>query len=420
MVGLGKSPEYRLCTKQSRPATGWRLPGGSSRRLVVVSIGIVLVVVAISTRVLSTASNINGPLNAPEAAVPVTATTTARRDFANILSALGTVQSIDSVAVQARVTGPIAKVEFTPGQDIKQGQELFLIDPRPYEAALDQAKGQLRHDEAMLEEAQTDLKRYQTLAQQNSIAKQQADDQAYVVEQDQGTVQVDQANIETAQLNVEFCHIASPIPGRAGALLVDLGNLVAPPSSQTSATTASSAGQSVPGASMVLITQIRPIYVNFSVPQDMLEEIKRGQVAEPLEVDAYSQAGKLLEKGSLTLIDNRIDGATGTVMLQGTFPNADEALWPGEFVRAELIVSTRRNAVTVPADAVMAGPSGSYVYTIGADDRVRRVDVQVAARRGGTTVIASGLSGGEKVVTAGQYRLDDGVKVEIQQSGQAN
>ena len=380
---------------------------------------IILVAFAVLVRQLSGRSPVENTGGAA-VSVPVTAALAVRRDVPETVDALGTVQSIDSVAVQARVSGPIVKVEFTPGEDVKQGQELFVIDPRPYQAALDQAKAQLAHDQAALDEAQTDLKRYQTLSQQNSIAKQQAEDQAYVVAQDQGTVQLDRANLETAQLNVEFCHIAAPISGRAGALLVDLGNLVGPSTSQTAPSTATTtggtSGQAASASTMVSIAQVQPIYVTFSVPQDMLDEIRRNQARAPLEADAYSQAGKLLEKGKLALIDNQINTSTGTVMLQGTFANADELLWPGEFVRVELIVAVRRDAVTVPAQAVVAGPSGSYVYVIGADDTVRRVDVQVAARRGGVAVIAKGLSGGEQVVTDGQYRLDNGIKVDVQKT----
>lgn len=390
----------------------------ASRRLIGLVSGLsALVIIAAAAWLLSATTKPSPSITGAEAAVPVTASIAARKDFTNTVSALGTVRSIDSVAVQARVSGPIMKVEFTPGQDVRQGQELFLIDPRPYQAALDFAKAQLAHDQAILEEAQIDLRRYQTLAQQNSIAKQQAEDQAYVVEQDKGSVQLDQASIETAQLNVEFCHLAAPISGRAGALLVDLGNLVGPAAGQTTGSGAAASGSAAAGMSMVAITQMRPIYVDFSVPQDMLEQIKQAQDVAALEVDAYSQAGSLMEKGKLTLIDNQINTTTGTVMLQGTFANTNETLWPGEFVRVELVVSTQHNVVTVPAEAIMAGPSGSYVYVIGRDDTVRRINVQVAARHGGMTVIGSGLSGGEKVVVDGQYRLDDGVKVDIRQSG---
>jgi multidrug efflux system membrane fusion protein len=356
------------------------------------------------------------------AAVPVTAGVAMREDVPTIVSVLGTVQSIDIVSVQARVNGPIVKVEFTPGQDVKENKEMFLIDPRPFQAVLDQAQAQLAHDEGVLAEAQVDLTRYQLLEQQNSIAKQQAEDQVYVVQQDKGTVQLDQANVETAQLNLEFCHVAAPITGRAGALLVDLGNLVGPSvttSGSTSTTSSSSTGQTASTTAMVMIAQMQPIYVTFNVPQNMLDEIKRNQAIEPLEVDAYSQGGKLLEKGRLTIIDNQVNTSTGTVLMQATFANADETLWPGEFVRVQLIVSIRKNVVTVPAQSVIAGPDGSYVYLIKADETVQRVGVDVSDRQGAIAVIDKGLSGGENVVVDGQYRLDDGVKVAVQQTTEA-
>jgi multidrug efflux system membrane fusion protein len=300
---------------------------------------------------------------------------------------------------------------------VKQGQELFLIDPRPFQAALDVQLAQLSHDEGVLAEAQVDLTRYQILAQQNSIAKQQSDDQVYVVQQDKGTVSLDQANVETAQLNLAYCHVLAPIAGRAGALLVDLGNLVGPNASQGSSSGASTTGGSQTTASaMVMIAQIKPNYVSFSVPQIFLDEIKHNQAAAPLEVDAYSQAGKLIEKGKVSLIDNQINTTTGTVLLQATFANADEALWPGEFVRVRLTITIRKNVATVPQAAVMAGPNGSYVYVINSDNAVRRVNVQVTDRQDGIAVIAKGLSGTERVVTDGQYRLDNNSKVAVRQT----
>jgi multidrug efflux system membrane fusion protein len=352
------------------------------------------------------------------APVPVTAALAIREDVPDIVNAIGTVQSIDSVGIYPRVTGNIQKIEFTPGQDVKAGQELFLIDPRPYQAALDQAKAQLAHDQGVLAEAQMDLQRYQTLEQQKSIASQQAQDQVYVVQQDKGTVQLDQANIETARLNLDYCHITAPVAGRAGVLQVDLGNLVGPPSgasSGTSSTSTTSGGQTASG-SLVSITQLQPIYVNFAVPQLALDQIKRNQVKGALEVQAYSQAGKLVEKGKLTVIDNQVNTSAGTVTMQATFDNADQSLWPGEFVRIELMVATRENVVTVSTPAVMVGPNGSYVYVIGTNNKVKRVAVKMTSQRGGIAVIGEGLSGGEKVVTNGQYRLDEGTKVAIRKT----
>ena len=391
------------------------LPGLSSRRRIVILGGLVILgLVSLGIRQLSGRSPPTQSGTA-ETATPVTAGTAVRRDFPDSVNALGTVRSIDSVAIQPRVTGAITKVEFSPGQDVKKGQELFLIDPRPYQAALDQAKAQLAHDEAVLQEAEVDLTRYQTLEKEKSIAGQQAQDQAYVVQQDKGTVALDHANVETAQLNLDYCHIAAPIAGRAGALLVDLGNLVGPQTGQSSGASGSSgSGQKSSSNTLALIAQLQPIYVDFSVAQALLQEILRNQAASALEADAYSQAGKLLEKGQVTLIDNQVNAATGTVMLQATFTNAGNVLWPGEFVRIKLIVAIMHNVVTVPAAAVMAGANGSYVYVIGPDSKVNRATVEVAARHGGVAVISKGLSGGEKIVTDGQYRLANGIRVAIQ------
>ena len=359
------------------------------------------------------------------AAVPVTAAVATRKDVPEIVNAIGNVQSIDSVSVLPRVTGTIEKIEFTPGQDVKKGQELFLIDPRPYQAALDQVKAQLAHDQGVLAEARMDLKRYQTLQQQKSIAGQTAQDQVFVVQQDEGTVRLDQANVEAAQLNLDFCHITAPISGRSGVLQVDLGNLVSPAGTQAGNIAASSS-KSAPTTSstaaltgaLVSITQLQPIYVNFSVPQTKLTEIAQNQAKAPLGVDAYSQDGKLLEKGKLSVINNQISSATGTLMLQATFTNSDNLLWPGEYVSVQLTVAMRNNVVTVPASAVMVGPNGDYVYVIGAGDKVTRVNVQQAARRGGVSVISKGISEGQRVVATGQYRLDNGTKVTIQQTAE--
>lgn len=362
----------------------------------------------------------SAPPPAPPSPIPVTAARAERQNVPDIVDAIGTAQSIDSVSVQAQVNGPIIKIEFTPGQDVKKGQELFLIDPRPYQAALNSQEAQLAHDQGVLAEAQVDLTRYQLLAQQNSIAKQQAEDQVYVVEQDKGTVQLDQANVETAQLNLAYCHVIAPISGRAGALLADLGSLVsstggAQSSSSTSSTSNAASGQ-VANGTMVVIAQIKPIYVSFNVPQTYLDQIKQNQAVSPLEVDAYSAAGKVSEKGKLTLIDNQVNTNTGTVLLQASFPNTDEQLWPGEFVRVRLTIDMRNNVVTVPTHAVMAGPNGSYVYVISPDMTVKRINVSVTVNQDGIAVIGKGLSGNEMVVVDGQYRLDNGSKVVVAQT----
>jgi membrane fusion protein, multidrug efflux system len=365
---------------------------------------------------------------AADAPVPVTAAVAVRKDVPDFINTIGTVQSMDSVAIQSQVNGALVKVEVTPGQEVKKRQELFLVDPRPFQAALDLAQAQLAHDKAVLGEAQMDLKRYQLLARENSIALQQAQDQTYVVKQDEGSVQIDEANVETAQINLGYAHITAPISGRAGALLAFLGDLVGPQvvaQTSSSGTTSGSAGppgQAAISGELISVTQMQPIYVSFPVPQTMLDEVRQNQhkMTGGLDVEAYSQSGKLLEKGKLTVINNQVNPSTGTVLMQATFANADEVLWPGQFVSVRLIVFMRRNVVTVPAEAVMMGPSGYYVYVIGPDQTVHRVNVQVAARQSGIAVIEKGISAGEQVVTAGQYRLANGVKVDVQQTTEAS
>jgi membrane fusion protein, multidrug efflux system len=333
-----------------------------------------------------------------EAAVPVVAETVTQRDMPIIIQELGTVQSIQAVNVQSRVNGQIMQAFFKQGELVKAGDPLFLIDPRPYQAALDQAQAQLEHDQAALAEAKTDLARYQKLEAENSIAQQKAEDQAFVVQQDEGTVKLDQANGEAAKLNLNYTHINSPVTGIAGALQVDPGNYV----------------QAGAGTTLVTITQISPIYVTFPIPQSELEEVRAAQNKAPLDVRALSQEGKTLGDGKVTFINNQVVAATGTVALYATFPNDNQALWPGEFVTVDLVVGVRENAVTAPVGSVMSGPQGDYVYTISADNIVHRVPVLVVARQDGLAVFTKGLSPSDQVVVNGQYNLDEGVKVAIE------
>ena len=339
------------------------------------------------------------PKTAPaEAPVPVQAGTVTQRDMPILINALGTVQSIQAVNVQSWVNGQIMQAFFKQGELVKEGDPLFLIDPRPYQAALDQAQAQLEHDQALLAEAQADLARYQKLEAENSIARQQAEDQAFVVQQDEGTVKLDQANGEAAKLNLEYAHINSPVTGIAGALQVDPGNYV----------------QAGAGTTLVTINQISPIYVTFPIPQGELNEVGAAQKTAPLDVRALSQEGKTLGEGKLTFINNEVVATTGTVTLYATFPNDDQALWPGAFVTVDLAVGMRKNALTAPVGSVMSGPEGDYVYTISADNVVKRAPVLVVARQNGVAVFTQGVSLGERVVVNGQYNLANGVKVAIE------
>jgi membrane fusion protein, multidrug efflux system len=340
---------------------------------------------------------------AAEAPVPVTAATAVRRNVPIVIRALGAVQPIESVSVQARVSGRIMQAFFKQGQKVKAGDPLFLIDPRPYEATLDQQQAQLEHDQAVLAEARSDLARYQKLEKENSIAEQKAADQAFLVQQDQGTVKLDQANVENARLNLDYAHIDAPASGIAGAMQVDPGNYV----------------QGGAGTTLVTITQLSPIYVTFPVPQTQLDEVRAAQAKAPLKARAFSEAGKPLGDGALSFINNQVAAATGTDTLYAAFPNSDQALWPGEFVNVDLILGMRQNAVTAPLQSVMPGPAGDYVYTISADGVAHRVPVLVAARQNGLAVVTKGLSPGERVVVNGQYRLADKARVAIEPPGAA-
>lgn len=335
----------------------------------------------------------------PDPAVPVTAGVARAQDVPVYVEGLGTVVSINTVNVKTRVDGQIMRIFFTQGHDVLPNDPLFLIDPRPYQAALDQAKGNAAKDAAQLRGAERDLERYGKLVGKGFQTRQSFEDQEATVGQLRAAVLADDAAIETAQLNLGYTMIRSPIGGRTGALLVDPGNYV-----QASAATP-----------LVSITQIKPIYVSFTVPATNLDAIQQNQATHKLTVYVFGPNDKLLlGKGALTFIDNHVNTSTGTIRLEATFANADERLWPGEFVTARLILSVRHNAITVPEGTVMAGPNGDYIYVIRPNDTVQRRSVQVADRQDGLAVVSKGLASGEKVVVAGQYRLTNDVKVRLE------
>jgi multidrug efflux system membrane fusion protein len=334
---------------------------------------------------------------APQA-VPVTAGTVAEADVPVVLDSIGTVQASNMVTVKSRVDGQIVASDFTEGQDVKTGTVLFQIDPRPYEAAVAQAMAAKEKDEAQLSSAQADLARSTQLVAQGYRSQQAYDQAKALVGQLQAAVKSDEAQIATAKLNLSYATIKAPIDGRLGARLVDAGNMV----------------RASDGAGLVTIAQIRPIEVSFTVPQENQHKVREKQTREPLVVEAIGEDGKtLLSTGKLSLIDNTIDQATGTLRLKATFANKDERLWPGLFVNVRLIVNIRRKVPTVPAQTVQDGPTGPYAYVIKDDDTVERRDVEVAAVQDGIAVISKGLKPGEKIVVDGQYRLTQGSRVRI-------
>ena len=330
---------------------------------------------------------------------PVGAATIGKGDVRIILNALGTVTSLDTVTVVTQINGQLIKVGFTEGQTVKQGDFLAQIDPRPYQAALEQAQGALARDQGLLAQAKSDLARFEQLERQNSIAQQQVSDQRFLVQQLTGTVKTDQAAVDTAQLNLDYCRIVSPIDGQVGLRLVDPGNFI-----QTSATTG-----------IAVITRMQPISVLFSVPQQNVPEIiKQMRSGATLSVAAYDQANvNLLATGKLTTLDNQIDTTTGTLRLRATFDNPDERLYPNEFVNARLLVKTLKDVVRVPIPAVQRGAPGTFVYVIGADDKVSVQTVKLGPTDGGYQEVVSGLQPGQRVVTDGTDRLSAGVKVTV-------
>jgi len=339
----------------------------------------------------------------PQAAIPVTPGTVTVKDVPVYVRGLGTVQAYNTVTIKSRVDGQITQVLFTEGQEVKANDPLFQIDPRPFQAALEQAQANLQKDQAQLQGAQRDLVRFGKLIEPGFQTRQSYEDQMATVGQMTGSTKADQALIDSSQLNLDYANVRSPITGRTGARLVDIGNFI----------------QSSAGTNLVTVTQMKPIFVTFTVPQDNLDQILQNQAQAPLTVVAYAADDKtVLAQGKLTLINNQVDTTTGTIQLKGTFDNEDERLWPGEFINARLIVSVKKNALTVPSQTVMQGPNGAYAYTIQPDKTVQRQEVDVALTQDGEAVIDKGLQANESVVVDGQYRLTRGSKVKDQNQQQ--
>lgn len=322
-----------------------------------------------------------------------------RGDIRLTLRALGAVTPLATVTVTTEINGLLMSVGFKEGQVVHKGQFLAQIDPRPSQALLEQYQAQLAHDTAALEQARMDLTRYQTLAQQTSIARQTYEDQVWLVKQDEGTVDADRAQIKQQQLNLTYCHIVSPVDGRVGLRLVDPGNYV-----QVGATTG-----------IVVITQLHPISVVFNVPEDSLPQVMaRVQTGATLPVTAFDRENVVqLATGQLSSIDNQVDTTTGTVKLRAAFDNDDQRLFPSQFVNVLLMLDTRKDVVTVPIAAVQRGAPGTYVYLLGEGNVVSVHPIKLGAQDGNFFAVESGLNPGDRVVTDGADRLRDGAHVSI-------
>jgi len=332
-------------------------------------------------------------------AVPVAVATAERRDIPFYLTGLGSVTAYYTVSVKSRVDGELMQVNFKEGQNVQKGDLLALIDPRPYQVALDQAQAAQFKDQAALRDARLNYERYKKLLEESgAMSQQQVDTQQATANQFEGAVRNDQATIDSAKLNLIYCHITAPVSGRIGLRQVDPGNIV----------------HANDANAMFVITQLQPIAVLFTLPEDDLQTVSKQMGKGTLTVDAYGRDNQTkLGTGKLLTIDNEIDQTTGTGKLKAVFDNKDNALWPNQFVNIRLLLDIRKNSTAVPAAAVQRGPQGTYLFVVKSDNTVDVRPVTVAFTQDNVSVIGSGISPSEVVVTDGQDKLQQGSKIEI-------
>jgi multidrug efflux system membrane fusion protein len=370
----------------------------SRRRRVVVLAAILVVATAVGLGFdrLGWLQRTQAHAEPPEAAVPVVAGEVGRADVPIYLTGIGTVQPFNRVVVKTRVDGQITRIDFAEGQNVHAGDVLAEIDPAPFAAALVQAQAVKLKDEAQLDNARRDLARARRLAAAGNEAVQQLDTTRSLVAQLEASLKADQATIDAAQIQLDYTKIRAPISGRTGMRTLDQGNIV----------------HAADTTGIVTINQIQPIFVSFSLPADTLLPLRAAMKKGDVEVDAESSGGHRLATGKLDVIDNQINTATATIGYKAAFANADDALWPGQFVDVRVLVGVRRNAVTVPATAVLRGPEGTYAFVVGRDRRVLKRAVKVAWSNQDLAVIDDGLAPGQQVVADGQYRIQAGTLVD--------
>jgi len=383
-------------TSQTRPRQRWRIAGA-------------IALVAILVLGTGALRKLWSPPAAPAAGPPPVPATTARVATETIPIArtgVGNVMTVASVTVRPRIDGQLDSVDFKEGQDVKAGQVLVRIDPRTYQAQLEQSLAQKAKDEAQLANARADLKRYGELIKEDATTQQTLDTQRALVNQLQAAVKSDDAQIHLAQVQLGFTTITAPISGRVGARLVDPGNIV----------------HAADANGLLIINQIDPIAVQFTLPESNFQAVNRAlnTQREPLQVEAIDRdTHEVLATGRLVLLNNQIDATTGTISLKAQFANAQHKLWPGQSVDARLVLGERSDALTVPSAAVQRSQDGFFAYVVGPEDKVRVQPIEVADTVDGKAVIAKGLSAGERVVTDGQYRLTPGARIVEKMPGKA-
>jgi membrane fusion protein, multidrug efflux system len=336
-------------------------------------------------------------------AVPVTVVAAVQKIMPVQLEAVGTVEPYSTVSIRSQVTGAITKVHFQEGQDVKEGDLLFTVDPRPFEATLKQAEANLAKDTAMLANAREQARRYQELVKKQYVSQEQYDQIKTNADAIEATVDADKANVENAKVQLSYCRIYSPVTGRTGSLLVNEGNVV----------------RTNDATPLVTINQVTPIYVTFALPEQNLPQIKSRLIGGKLTVQAVLPQGQQPEQGDLSFIDNSVDRTTGTIKLKGTFRNGERRLWPGQFVKAVLKL-TDQEAIVVPSDAVQTGQQGQQVFVVRQDSAVDVRPVVVSRSLNGESVIEKGLQPGERVVTDGQFLLAPGSRIQIKTANSPN
>jgi membrane fusion protein, multidrug efflux system len=372
-----------------------RIPIGLSRtRLVLGAAGVAAVTLFAW---LLAPAHASSPHQAAPAAVEVGTAPVVRQNVPIYLQGLGTVQAFYTVKMTAQVNGQLTEVAFHEGEQVKRGQLLAQIDPRPYQAALDEARAALAKDAAQLADARKDLTRYMFLEPKKLASQQTVDTQRALVAQLKAQTEADSAAIENAATQLSYTRITSPIDGRTGIRQVDPGNIV----------------HSTDTTGIVVVTQLQPITAIFTLPEDALEAVANSMSQGPVEVTALSQGGTELDSGTVKLIDNQIDQTTGTIRLKAVFPNPKLRLWPGQFVNVRLLVRTDKNAVTVPAAALQRGPDGMFVYVVRPNSTVAMQPVTVANESESVAIVTQGLEPGQQVVTTNLFRLEDGARVRV-------